>query len=477
MQLASQHFLFFIVFFARVILGSEIPLEKYNETLSHNHHNHTLHHTKSSTSIHSTITSASASATRIGNSVSQIWCNTKTYNATSYRHHTIYSVYPTTTVKCTPTVVWIPGKTASTHRSTSTTIRSQVTHRHTRHPSRPTTRKHTRPKPTSRSTHRDSGHKTLRPGHKSSSTRSSVRHSLSTTKKHSSAHHTTHSVTHKHTAHTTTLKHTTTPSPASSSPSPSPSIVLSPNTSSTSSVNGGSAGQSTDIQPTEDQPTEDQPTPDQPTSEQPTEDQPTDNNNGESSTDSNDNNSDDDNSDDDNSDESGSSDDNGPNTTAANPSVPDPNANNSNAISESNPVNGSVSNKSLGLGLGLGIGGIAAVGLAGLLVHNRRKNESRSNSTIIDDPNARTRWRTQSFMGAVAAAVSRLPRSPSTRSNSSGASRVQSGQAFGTGRGAVEHDGRYLSGESTGSPPSLTRIEGEGVPQNPRGMQSIDLRY
>ncbi|KAI8982569.1 hypothetical protein BDB01DRAFT_793220 [Pilobolus umbonatus] len=78
-------------------------------------------------------------------------------------------------------------------------------------------------------------------------------------------------------------------------------------------------------------------------------------------------------------------------------------------------VKNNISNKALGIGLGVGVGCIAALGLAGLLVHNRKKQQE-----YVDDPNdVSTRWRPQSFMGVVATVVSKLPRSPSQRSRAS----------------------------------------------------------
>ena len=92
-----------------------------------------------------------------------------------------------------------------------------------------------------------------------------------------------------------------------------------------------------------------------------------------------------------------------------------------------------VSNKALGIGLGVGIGCLALLGLAGLLVLHRRKTqqqialEETSNSVP-------TRWRPSSFMGVVAAVVSKLPRSPSQRSKAS----ADMLNAVGHGEGAVE---------------------------------------
>lgn len=78
------------------------------------------------------------------------------------------------------------------------------------------------------------------------------------------------------------------------------------------------------------------------------------------------------------------------------------------------------SNKALGIGLGVGIGCIAALGLAGLLIHNRKKKQQLQ-GPLNDEAAATvpTRWRPQSFMGVVAAVVNKLPRSPSQRSKAS----------------------------------------------------------
>lgn len=102
-----------------------------------------------------------------------------------------------------------------------------------------------------------------------------------------------------------------------------------------------------------------------------------------------------------------------------------------------------VSNKALGIGLGVGIGCIAALGLAGLLVHNRKKQ-----TQVIDNTSGAqvpTRWRPQSFMGVVASVVSKLPRSPSQRSKASGdmLSSSGGGVAVGYGEGAVESQRQY----------------------------------
>lgn len=105
-------------------------------------------------------------------------------------------------------------------------------------------------------------------------------------------------------------------------------------------------------------------------------------------------------------------------------------------------VSGDISNKALGIGLGVGIGCIAALGLAGLFVHNRKK---RQEHIALDDSSGAqvpTRWRPQSFMGVVASVVSRLPRSPSQRSKAS-ADMLSGGVAVGHGDGAVESPRQY----------------------------------
>ncbi|KAK4520535.1 uncharacterized protein ATC70_008048 [Mucor velutinosus] len=92
-----------------------------------------------------------------------------------------------------------------------------------------------------------------------------------------------------------------------------------------------------------------------------------------------------------------------------------------------------ISNKALGIGLGAGIGCIAALGLAGLVVFNRKRRQERLSED--DSQTVPTRWRPQSFMGAVASVVSKLPRSPSQRSK---ASTDMLGVAVGHGQGATE---------------------------------------
>ncbi|KAI9300696.1 hypothetical protein BJ944DRAFT_291504 [Cunninghamella echinulata] len=151
---------------------------------------------------------------------------------------------------------------------------------------------------------------------------------------------------------------------------------------------------------------------------------------------------------------------------------------------ESSPVgNGGSTHQALGLGLGIGIGCVAAVGLAGLLVHNKRKhNESNEMNSHVDDPsasphnssspvsrsntimNSNTKWRPQSFMGVLSAVVSKLPRSPSQRSQTS---TVSHGTAIGSGNGAVELQ-RHPSDASSfmyqhqqHSPPPLMRVDEE----------------
>lgn len=106
-------------------------------------------------------------------------------------------------------------------------------------------------------------------------------------------------------------------------------------------------------------------------------------------------------------------------------------------------VASNISNKALGIGLGVGIGCIAALGLAGLFVHNRKKRQER---IALDDSSGAqvpTRWRPQSFMGVVASVVSRLPRSPSQRSKASADMLATSGVAVGHGDGAVESPRQY----------------------------------
>jgi hypothetical protein len=102
-----------------------------------------------------------------------------------------------------------------------------------------------------------------------------------------------------------------------------------------------------------------------------------------------------------------------------------------------------IGNKALGIGLGVGIGCIAALGLAGLLVHNRKKQQQ---SPLNEEAASTvpTRWRPQSFMGVVASVVSKLPRSPSQRSKASTnmlggiGTGTTTGVAVGHGEGAVE---------------------------------------
>lgn len=97
-----------------------------------------------------------------------------------------------------------------------------------------------------------------------------------------------------------------------------------------------------------------------------------------------------------------------------------PNGSNDDVYNDNNRTSGSgtSNNKALGIGLGVGIGCIAALGLAGLVVHNRKGKENLLNDTQQTVPT--TRWRPQSFMGVVASVVARLPRSPSQRSKASG---------------------------------------------------------
>ncbi|KAF7726754.1 hypothetical protein EC973_008442 [Apophysomyces ossiformis] len=174
-------------------------------------------------------------------------------------------------------------------------------------------------------------------------------------------------------------------------------------------------------------------------------------------------------------------------TPASTPNHDDPNnpGNGNDGINETQAVSGSMSNKALGIGLGLGIGCVAAVGLAGLLVHNRRKHQDQQASrfTAGEDPDVNTRWRPQSFMGVVASVVAKLPRSPSLRSNaSSGHNNVRAstaGMAIGTGEGAIESPthslGRHPSAASNRSaasqPPSLARVDEH------QDLHEVDLRY
>ncbi|KAI9281462.1 hypothetical protein BY458DRAFT_574788 [Sporodiniella umbellata] len=79
-------------------------------------------------------------------------------------------------------------------------------------------------------------------------------------------------------------------------------------------------------------------------------------------------------------------------------------------------VSNSVSNKALGIGLGVGIGCVAALGLAGLLFHNKRR---RLQESMVENSDIGTRWSPQNFRDVVASTVSNLPRSPSQRSRTS----------------------------------------------------------
>ncbi|KAI9276948.1 hypothetical protein BDA99DRAFT_122209 [Phascolomyces articulosus] len=183
------------------------------------------------------------------------------------------------------------------------------------------------------------------------------------------------------------------------------------------------------------------------------------------------------------SDDSASTTDNGDDTTTgtSNPnesSSESPNAQDPNTRSETQAVEGTVSNKALGIGLGVGIGCVAAIGLAGLLVANKRRRENQSSSSSYND-DVNTHWRPQSFMGVVASVVAKLPRSASLRSNQT--KRDTAGMAVGAGQGAIEDPstalGRHPSNSSSRSaasqPPSLARVHEQPREQ----MHEIDLRY
>ncbi|CAO3621334.1 unnamed protein product [Cunninghamella echinulata] len=132
--------------------------------------------------------------------------------------------------------------------------------------------------------------------------------------------------------------------------------------------------------------------------------------------------------------------------------------------------------RNLGIGLGVGIGCIAAIALAGLLIYNHRHKNGQSSSRSFNslgnnnsDDAVNTRWRTQSFMGVVAAVVAKLPRSASLRSKSSSTnsqnnnhhhssysstSMNATGLAYTTSH-QLHHN---PSASSIGSPPPLTEV-------------------
>ncbi|ORE04854.1 hypothetical protein BCV72DRAFT_337006 [Rhizopus microsporus var. microsporus] len=149
------------------------------------------------------------------------------------------------------------------------------------------------------------------------------------------------------------------------------------------------------------------------------------NNDDNNSNSSNDNSNDNDDDDNDNDDNNSSNNENGANTSVTDHNLtptaqtqpPSPSQPNGPSIFSNNelPVANNVSNKALGIGLGVGIGCVAALGLAGLIVHNNRKRKE----LMEEDQGIPTRWRPQSFMGVVASVVSKLPRSPSQRSKAS----------------------------------------------------------
>ncbi|KAI8388830.1 uncharacterized protein BYT42DRAFT_603257 [Radiomyces spectabilis] len=205
-----------------------------------------------------------------------------------------------------------------------------------------------------------------------------------------------------------------------------------------------------------------------------------DNGNGDSNHDSNDgsgnvdSNSDQDNDgdDDDDDDDDGSSDTNAPSggDSEGRPAMTTTAGDAANKRNESEAVAGSISNRNLGIGLGVGIGCVAVIGLAGLLVHNRRRQQRAASSL---DENVNTRWRPQSFLGVVASVVAKLPRTPSQRSQGSASSathfRAATGTAIGSGYGAVEHPSPdpslpdqhgYFS-----QPPPLSRLDDHAQPQ------------
>ncbi|KAI9309328.1 hypothetical protein BJ944DRAFT_258705 [Cunninghamella echinulata] len=130
-------------------------------------------------------------------------------------------------------------------------------------------------------------------------------------------------------------------------------------------------------------------------------------------------------------------------------------------------------NRNLGIGLGVGIGCIAAIALAGLLIYNHRHKNGQSSSRSFNslgnnnsDEAVNTRWRTQSFMGVVAAVVAKLPRSASLRSKSSSMNSQNNNHHYSStsmnATGLAYTTSHQLhhnpSTSSLGSPPPLTEV-------------------
>jgi hypothetical protein len=128
-----------------------------------------------------------------------------------------------------------------------------------------------------------------------------------------------------------------------------------------------------------------------------------------------------------------------------------------------NPVNASVSNKTIGISVGAAIGCVAAVGLAGMMVYkrqSRRRFEDSIGGGNIDEPSPQTHWRPTSFMAAVTSVVARLPRdrhsSSSRGSGGFAASVLGSLRRVRSGRSNRSSSGSEMSHNSMNSQNSHT---------------------
>ncbi|KAG0169499.1 hypothetical protein DFQ30_003557 [Apophysomyces sp. BC1015] len=101
-------------------------------------------------------------------------------------------------------------------------------------------------------------------------------------------------------------------------------------------------------------------------------------------------------------------------STSANPDQPEVAQQDQKTPAASREVDARPTSSAAGVSVGLAAGCIAAVGLAGMVVHRRRQPENYENQGDLEAP--MTHWRPQSFMVAVSGAVSKLPK----RNNSTG---------------------------------------------------------
>ena len=111
------------------------------------------------------------------------------------------------------------------------------------------------------------------------------------------------------------------------------------------------------------------------------------------------------------------------------------------SVYQGQAVAGQVDDQTLAIGLGVGIGAAALLGLLVFIAYYQYKRRSQPPLALPGGERISTHWRSQSFLAAITAVVTNLPRTPSQRSKASSTPSILS-----------DNDRRPLRQSTTGVP-------------------------